>query len=166
MKHKFERASSTAVPPTMRITRQTIVFVAGSGVLFCLDQWLKFLARTNTTFSWYFIKPYLGWEYFENTGIAFSLPFPQLFLIGITPLLLLWFFFMLKKHLTSPTITAGICLVVFGAVSNFIDRIIFGVTIDYLRILNGILNIADFMIAAGIIMIVFSEYKKKPEPRI
>lgn len=139
-----------------------IVSVLGSGVLFCLDQAAKYYARTHQDSVWYIIKPWLGWEYFENTGIAFSLPFPQLLLIGITPLILLWFFLVLKKHAArQPLITLSLSLIVFGAVSNLIDRTVFGFTIDYIRIATGILNIADVMIAAGIGIVLFKEIRTK-----
>lgn len=132
--------------------------VAGSGFLFALDQVCKYIARTNKDFNWYAIDPWLGWEYFANTGIAFSLPFPQLLLIGITPLILLWFFIVLKKQAKqSPLLLFALCLIMFGAVSNLIDRMLFNVTIDYIRIATGILNIADIMIAAGVGIIVFKE---------
>lgn len=138
----------------MHVPRMTIALVAGSGVLFCIDQLLKYIARSNPDRAYYLVQPWLGWEYFANTGIAFSLPFPQLVLIGITPLLLLWFFHLLRKHIASPTMVVSITLVLFGALSNFIDRMLFGITVDYLRIINGIINIADIMIATGIILII------------
>lgn len=134
--------------------------VAGSGFLFVLDQLCKYIARTHQEWSWYIIHPWLGWEYFANTGIAFSLPFPQLLLIGITPLILLWFFIVLKKQAKqSPLLLLALCLIAFGAISNLIDRTIFGITIDYIRIATGILNIADLMIATGVGIIVFKEFK-------
>ncbi len=140
-----------------------IFSVAGSGFLFFLDQSFKYISRTNPLTSWYIVKPWLGWEYFENTGIAFSLPFPQLVLIGITPLILLWFFVVLKKQAREhPLLLFSLCLIVFGAVSNLIDRILFGVTLDYIRIATAILNIADIMIATGIGILLLEEiYKTK-----
>lgn len=138
--------------------------VAGSGVLFCLDQLAKYIARTHQQFNWYLADPWLGWEYFENTGIAFSLPFPQLFLVGITPLILLWFFIVLRQHIRKqPIYLFSLCLIFFGAISNLIDRILFGITIDYIRIATGILNIADIMIAVGVGMIVVHEWRKQPK---
>lgn len=146
------------------IAKKHILSVAGSGVLFCLDQIAKYIARTHPDAAWYAVKPWLGWEYFENTGIAFSLPFPQLLLIGITPLILLWFFVVLKKHAKQePRITLSLSLIFFGAISNFIDRTVFGFTIDYIRVVTGILNIADIMIAAGIGIILLRELGSKKQ---
>lgn len=148
----------------MVVLKPYIYPVAGSGVLFCVDQIAKYIAHTHQVFRWYIIQPWLGWEYFENTGIAFSLPFPQLVLIGITPLILLWFFIVLRKHIKKqPILLFSLSLIFLGATSNLIDRMLFGITIDYIRIATAILNIADIMIATGVGLIIINEWRTKKE---
>jgi len=58
----------------------------------------------------------------------------------------------------------GWLLVLFGALSNFLDRIIYNGTVDYVNILDiSLVNLADGMILLGIIIIAVkwkSENKK------
>ncbi len=135
-----------------------------SGLFLLLDQTFKYIARTNPEQTHYIINPWLGWEYFENQGIAFSLPFPNPLLLLITPLILFFLIHTLlqKQILTLPGIY-GITLILSGAISNFTDRILFGITIDYLRVATSVLNLADVMIVAGTLLVIFST--KHPIPK-
>ena len=122
-----------------------------SGFLLLIDQYLKYLIRLRPA-PRYLIDPWLGFEYYTNPGIAFSLPFPNLFLVIITPLILLWLVKLLTTERRASR-TLAILLIAAGALSNFIDRLVFGVTIDYLRVLTGVINLADIMIAVGIVLL-------------
>lgn len=126
--------------------RGTIAAVGG--FLFVLDQVLKYIARITPEATWYLWKPWLGWEFFANTGIAFSLPFPRLLILLVTPVLLIALLVFSRKR-------PATLLIVAGALSNYIDRVFFGHTIDYIRIATGIFNIADFMIVIGLIVLFF-----------
>jgi signal peptidase II len=133
-----------------------------SGLFLLVDQVLKYFARTNPDFTSYLWKPWLGWEYFPNNGIAFSLPFPNTLLIILTPLIILALFIFLTKQKTpSSYFIFGIILIIGGAVSNLIDRILFTATIDYLRILTGVINLADVMIVVGAGLLVWGEIKNR-----
>lgn len=132
------------------------------GVLLLIaDQILKYLARSNPTFTHYLIKPYLGWEYFGNPGVAFSLPIPNAVLVIATPLIILGLALWLIKKQKDQIFSLGLILIIAGAVSNFIDRVIFGITIDYLRLLTGVLNLADIVIVTGAILLIVSAQKLK-----
>ena len=50
-------------------------------------------------------------------------------------------------------------LVFTGALSNLIDRMVYGYTVDYFLILTGVINLADVMIVAGFV-IYFVDRKK------
>lgn len=137
-----------------------------SGV-FCilLDQGLKYLARKSETLI-YIIDQVLGWEYFENTGIAFGIPVPTNIVIPLTFTILiagLWYFYHIKKDDTK--IAAGV-LIAAGAVSNLIDRVVFGFTIDYIRILTTIINLADILVLTGMFLLLKKELKPKKEIEI
>lgn len=121
-----------------------------SGLFFIfLDQALKYLARANYADSYYLWRPWLGWEYFPNYGIAFSLPFPYPILIVATPLILLWFFLQIKKQKTTSLFNTGLIFVIAGAASNLIDRVLFNFTVDYFRVFTAIFNLADIAIVFG-----------------
>lgn len=129
----------------------------GIGV-FVFDQILKAAALTHPQAHWYFIKPWLGWEYFPNPGIAFSVPIPNAAVIALTPVILFligwwWVRQSGKKNWTAAS------LVLAGALSNFLDRLRLEITVDYLRILYSVINLADIAIVLGIIWIVFSRQR-------
>ena len=133
-----------------------------SGFFLFLDQILKYFARTNPDFSYYLLKPWLGWEYFTNPGIAFSLPFSNTLLIILTPLIILALFIILTKQ-KKPSLyfVLGLQLIITGAISNLIDRVLFSITIDYLRILTGIINLADILIMSGVLLLILGDWKKR-----
>jgi len=150
------------------------IYILLSGFLFVIDQLLKYFARINPQVTNYLWKPWLGWEFFGNTGIAFSLPVPNWLVVVATPLLLCglvyWLTGLLGKKggncylplgLSSGRRLSAICLILFGALSNYIDRILFGFTIDYLRVLTGVINLADVMIVLGVWLMLVERIKSK-----
>lgn len=139
-----------------------LLFLVNGFFLF-FDQLLKFFARTNIIKTRIFAN-FFGWEYFENTGIAFSLPFSIPILIIITPIIILYLLYYLNKK-TKKDLAAswGVALIITGALSNFIDRLLFGFTVDYLKIFTAVINIADVMISVGIMLLVYNEIKNKEQ---
>ncbi len=131
-------------------TRQLIIFIGGF-FLFCLDQFVKFLAREifTTNHTW---LNFFGWQPFFNHGVAFSLPLPNLFTIIITApilIIIILVLFNLFKHPQKIYYFAGLTLIFWGALSNLSDRIIFKTTIDYILIGTGVINISDILIIIG-----------------
>ena len=138
-----------------------LLFSFSGGLFLLLDQYCKHLAQIFPNFRWYLIPRIVGWEYFENPGVAFGVPLPQFLILFYTPIILATlFFFYKKKKRPSELFSFSIILIFFGAVSNFIDRVLFSLTIDYLRIFTGIFNIADFMILGGAILLLWDQRKK------
>jgi lipoprotein signal peptidase len=137
-----------------KLTRPTMITFVG-GFLFLGDQILKHFARVNPDFAYYIWKPWLGWELFLNDGIAFSLPFPNWLIILITPILLLLLIAWAKEKKRNKLFYFGVALIISGAVSNFVDRVLWGATIDYLRVLTGVINLADVGIVVGALLVVW-----------
>ena len=138
--------------------KKAFLFISLSFFLFCLDRIAKFYAHAYPDTSYFLVHPYLGWEFFANNNSAFSLPISPLLMVGITPLLLLGLFLFARKVIAqNPFALLGFSLIVFGALSNFIDRILLSFTIDYIRIGLGIFNIADCMILLGMVILFFQK---------
>lgn len=129
-----------------------------SGCLFGFDQALKYLAQTHQTYTWYLVDGTIGWEFFANPGIAFGISFPLIPLLIITPLIL-WFFFRTQRQTTAWS-QIGFALVCVGALSNMIDRVIYGYVIDYLRLITSMFNLADVYILIGVIILLQQQRKK------
>lgn len=133
---------------------------AALGVFFfILDQLLKYAARSAPFSRHYMVERLLGWEYFENPGIAFGIYIPAGITIVLTPLILVgllaWF---AHKKIKTKLFVYGIFLVAGGALSNLVDRILFGATIDYLRIWTALINLGDCAIVAGIALLLWDGY--------
>lgn len=124
------------------------------GIFFILDRYFKWLAPQIESIG----TSFFGFEYFENRGIAFSLPVPQMITITITPIIIILFLIHVQKH---PTLMKwlGWFSLSIGALSNAMDRLLFGFVIDYIRIGTGVVNIADILIIIGVIL-YWVEHKK------
>ncbi|MBQ3089364.1 MAG: signal peptidase II [Oscillospiraceae bacterium] len=129
-------------------------FVAA--LLVALDQITKYLARTLLMGQGtiVLIPGFLGLEYVENTGMAFSA------LTGFTPLLtvvslvlsLLLAGAIWKKWLPHPFAQWMLTLVLAGAVGNLIDRALFGYVTDMIKTLFmtfPVFNVADCCVVVG-----------------
>lgn len=132
-----------------------------SGFFLLLDQTFKWLALHN--WSQAKIINYFGWQPFLNKGIAFSLPIsntltivltiPMIFLIGILC------YREYNKNRMIPML--GWSLILSGALSNFLDRIIYNSVVDYILIWTGIINIGDLLIITGLIIFLLNLKPKK-----
>lgn len=132
------------------------------GLFLLLDQFLKHIARTYEYTRLYIIDPWLGWEYLENFGIAFGIPISQFLVIPISFIIIGGLIIYVGHHKKRSTLLIfSTALIVAGAFSNIIDRMFYGFTIDYLRIITSVINLADICIVAGALLLLYSEYRDK-----
>ncbi|HRH23664.1 MAG TPA: signal peptidase II [Candidatus Magasanikbacteria bacterium] len=134
------------------IKRHGMILLSG---VFCIviDQILKQIARGSDE-PQYLIPQIIGWEYFENLGIAFGIPLPQIIVIPLSVLIICVGVYYLSKATYTRYKVIGAMCVIAGALSNLIDRFIYGFTIDYIRIVTSILNLADILIIVGALMLL------------
>ena len=97
------------------------------------------------------------------TTSCFIFVSPNWLLVLITPLIIFGLIIWAVKHVSRITYHVthntehearntrllSLILIISGALSNFIDRILIGATIDYIRIFTGVINLADVMIVVG-----------------
>jgi len=108
---------------------------------------------------------WLQFDFVPNYFIAFSLPMGGRLLLIITGIIILsilfyiFYLFLAKKlrwELFFP-----LTVLLFGAISNFIDRVRYGYVIDYL---SGryftVFNLADVLIVAAVIWFLFKTFQK------
>jgi len=129
--------------------------------VFCIfiDQILKHIARLFDNTTLYIIPQILGWEYYENPGIAFGIPIPHTIIIPLTVIIISVSMWYASKKLRTSKEIFGTTLIIAGALSNLIDRISYGITIDYIRILTSIINIADLCIILGVYLLLKKQTK-------
>lgn len=134
-----------------------LLLVLITGLFFLCDQALKYLA-IHSIWPTKLINPYFGWQPFFNTGVAFSLPAPIFWQILITLIILGTMFYLIIKNKNGGS--QFLILTIGGAISNLIDRIAFGKTIDYFLILTGIINLGDVLIVGGILLFLIQSIKE------
>lgn len=142
--------------------KKIIAPIAGLLIFFILDRILKayFLA---SDIIWQEI-PYVSFHFVKNTGIAFSISLPNwlLFPLMAAAGLFIFYFFRLSYERKDFFPFIGLLSLIFGASSNFYDRVAYGYVIDYIDIKNfSVLNFSDIMITLGLIILLFSEFYKK-----
>lgn len=104
-----------------------------------------------------------GLNIFLNDKFAFSLNIPA----SISYTLYFFVFIFIIRHLYlnwheihfAPRL--GLLLVLSGGVANLIERLWFGYVVDYIFILNGVMNLADIYIIVGAIMLLVSQVHKR-----
>lgn len=125
-----------------------------------IDQFSKYLAASCLSQDGlFFIKKNLGFKLYKNYGLAFGLPISNVLAISLNVLALLLFLFISKKKQIS---LFSFSLILSGALSNLIDRIFLGYTVDFLVFSSRwILNLADAFIICGLALAIFSIAKFK-----
>lgn len=142
---------------------RAIIFLSVGLFLFGADRWLKYASLNffNEPRLWF---KYFGWQPYLNSGAAFGLPAPNLFTIIITAPILIIFLFLIiqfwkQKNFNAPL--NGFTFIFLGALSNLIDRVAIGRTVDYFLIFTGIINIGDGMIVIGFGLYLLKTIKKE-----
>lgn len=169
--------------PNVSKLRSRVGLAALLGITLALDQWTKFLARTNFGYpdgepDYFKIKHVIGeWLQFRliyNTGAAFGmkpqqiLPFlnPTLFYVLFSTVAIGFLIFLYRKLPREDVWQkSGITLILSGAFGNLIDRIQFQKVTDFIDV--GIpgypwrwptFNIADSCVCVGVAMILISSW--------
>lgn len=146
-----------------------IAFISLLAMFFIADRFLKRIAlnRINED-SITLIKNLLYFKFQANENISFSLPIPNniaTIIVIIMILILIYFLYFFKiKNKNNNAIFLSLIAIIFGAISNLIDRLNYSFVIDYFYIpWFTVLNIADLMISfAGIyLMIILLFFSKK-----
>jgi len=138
-----------------------------SGLFLLTDQILKWQAFYHWTTP-RLIFPYFGWQLFLNKGVAFGLPLSNTLTVIITlPMIGLISYLLFsargKNGPFSPNIFLAWSLILAGAISNLLDRIIYHQVIDYFLIGTAIINIGDILIVGGLVIYLLNikNYKIK-----
>lgn len=137
----------------MKFTFKSSAVVFGAAVLFFLDRFAKyyFLARPDLQLD--LIGPWFGLGLAVNRGVAFGLPFLYWPLIVLSAIIILILIYWVIKEIENKDLRlfASLTMIMVGASSNFIDRIKFGLVVDYFDLRYfSIFNLADVAITFGV----------------
>lgn len=146
--------------------RFIVFFNALIVILVLVDRLIKYLSMYKLPAEGvYFIyKPIPVFiKFFKNPFIAFSIPVPLFVIILLSMAILLFIlFFLVKNYQTNHWLANfSLLLIAGGAISNFIDRIVFNFVIDYMHIsVLPVFNLADIMIMLGVIIFLIKNNKE------
>lgn len=152
-----------------------LILFGVAGIVIALDQWTKWLVRTNIEFgkqwlpeglNWLF--PYARFVYWHNSGAAFgmfqngNLVFTMLAFIVIVAII----YYYPQVEAEDWTLRLAMGLQLAGAAGNLIDRMLFGKVTDFISVGTfPVFNIADSSITIGVIVLLlgvwFKEYQEK-----
>lgn len=139
--------------------RQALPIALG-GIFLFLDRFLKWQSLHEWAGQKLFHK-FLGWYPSYNTGVAFGLPLHNSVIIIITFPIIILVVYLLLKNYGKLWCNAALSLALFGALSNFYDRLFHQAALDYFLVFTLIFNIADVMIVIGLLSYFIYDSKCK-----
>lgn len=126
-------------------------------ILFIADQAAKYSAFSGEFGSFLnYLKPIFSKELYRNYNFAFSLELPTIVMSVIYLVLLggLVLYFIRRNDKTTALKLAFI-LILAGALSNILDRLMLGYARDFIAVLWGnIFNLADVFILCGVLLLL------------
>lgn len=155
--------------PTLAHTYFTFVMTT----VLAMDQISKTLISSSTNLPKTIIENFLGIPSFAriilhyNSGIAFSIPLPQVVIIPLILIIIVIGLRTLAREIHLDHILSRTCLALIlgGTLGNLIDRLRLGSVVDFIAIWKfPVFNIADIAITCGIAILVlgYSMVKKVP----
>lgn len=126
-----------------------------------LDRFLKVQSQAAWA-SKALLGRWFGWYPFLNPGIAFGIPLPLPIMITFCAVIIcaLMWFMVTRRAMYGWLERLGLAAVLIGACSNVFDRVMYHATVDYILILTGVFNIADFLIIAGFVLLIWKRSNK------
>lgn len=144
------------------------IWISISSLIVIFDQLTKWaILKWVPLYSKISINPYLNITHQENTGAAFSFlanesGWQRWFFIGlavaVSAVIAVWLWRLRRAGQT--VLSAGLALVLGGALGNVIDRIRLGHVIDFIQVMIGrwpfpSFNVADSAITIGAGLLIF-----------
>ena len=127
-----------------------LTLILSGGFFLFLDQWLKYQSA-HAWSSPHLLNKFFGWQPSVNPGIGFGLPVPNFLIILLTLIILAVVVYLFLKSQNKISDWA-LALIFTGAVSNLIDRLIFGHVLDYFLLFTSLINLGDFFIVSGFVI--------------
>ena len=142
--------------------RDYLILIGGAGFIVALDQWTKYLVRSNlalsetwSPFEW--LAPYARIVHWNNTGAAFGI-FPSgslvFTIIAILVSIAIVYYFP-RVPSDQWTLRLALVLQMGGALGNLISRLVQGSVTDFISIGSfAVFNVADSSISIGVAVLI------------
>lgn len=133
-------------------------------LLIAVDQGIKLIVDKNISLGEHiFNNGIFSITKIYNDGVSFGLLANKTFLIIIITIIALVLLVRLKEEANNALYNVAIILILSGAISNLMDRIIYQHVVDYIELnfINfAIFNVADILITFGFLAIITYEIIK------
>lgn len=124
-------------------------------MLLVVDLFTKFLFH-NFNIDVDIIPHILSLELVKNSGISFGMfGHSPMLVIVITSMIIMLLVYMYLKTKNN-TNKFGILMMIIGACSNLLDRLLFGYVIDFINIKLFVCNLADIYIFLGAMILILN----------
>jgi signal peptidase II len=164
-----------------RFLRDYLILIGLGGAVVALDQWTKWLVRTNLPYQALWLPSWLNWlspyariVHWYNSGAAFgsfqngNSVFTVLAIVVICAI----FYYYPRVDPNDWTLRLAMGLQLGGAAGNLVDRLLMQKVTDFISIGNfPVFNIADSSISVGVVVLLLgvwikerSEKKNIPQP--
>lgn len=165
------QSSALEVSRLNRYWRDYIVLLALGGFIVVLDQWTKWLVRTNLPFQGTWMPGWLDWlspfvrvVHWSNSGAAFgtfqngNTVFSILAILVIAAIL----YFYPRVEASDWTLRLAMGLQLGGAAGNLVDRLILHRVTDFIAVGDfPVFNVADASISIGVAVLILGVWLKE-----
>jgi signal peptidase II len=138
-------------------------------IMVALDQWTKYLVRTNIPFGdswmpWQWLAPYARIVHWTNNGVAFGMFQGKGMIFAALALIvsgaIIYYYPQIPEKEWLMRMALGLQLA--GALGNLIDRILFNFEVtDFISVGNfAVFNIADASITVGVALLLIVVWVK------
>ena len=155
-----------------RVLRDYLILIGMASVIVALDQWTKWLVRTNLPFlgtwvptGWEWLSPYARIVHWYNSGAALGM-FQQgsgvfTVLAFVVAAAILYYFPRVEASDWPLRLAMGMQL--GGALGNLMDRLILGGKVtDFISISTfPVFNLADASISVGVVVLILGVWWKE-----
>ena len=145
-----------------------------AGIIVLLDQISKWIVlgvlRPGES---RYVAPFWNWVLAFNPGAAFSFlsdagGWQRWFFTVVSLAVSGWILSLLRRHCSEFRLSLALTLVLGGALGNVIDRLRFGVVVDFIQWHAAgyywpAFNLADSAITLGAVLLVWDQLRAKPE---
>jgi signal peptidase II len=134
--------------------------------VFLADRLAKFLVLESLSHRSVPVLPFLRLTYVENTGVAFGMFRDSNSFFTALSIVLVAVLLVFRRRTSggrAPAASAGLALVLGGALGNLYDRIAYGFVVDFfdLSFFPAVFNVADSAITAGAALLAIGINKLK-----
>jgi signal peptidase II len=159
-----------------RTLKDYIQLFLTAGVIIALDQWTKYLVRTNIPFGeiWSpadWLTPYARLVHWQNTGAAFGMMQGYGIVFTILAFLVSGAIIYYYPRVSNKDwfLRLALGLMLAGALGNVIDRLTLGQVTDFISVGDfAVFNVADASITVGVTILLIGMWWKDrhetPEP--